>query len=102
MRFKLDNRKIPNQTVLILGISYPVDPSSLADPDATRGLTPPKVFTYVALKAGGLWYLTGSGKVPVAAGWPAVERWLDKDGREVQWVDAVTSRTRVWPPESGD
>lgn len=97
MKFNLDSRKVPNGTVLIFGISYQNPPT---DPDATRGLTPPKVFTYVMLKAGSLWYVTGSGKVPVAAGWGAVQRWLDKDGREVEWVDAVTSRKRIWPLES--
>jgi hypothetical protein len=97
VKFKLDSKKIPNGTILVLGVTYSNPPT---DPDATRGLTPPKVFTYVALKAGGLWYFSRSGRVPQAAGWGAVERWLDKDNRTVEWVDAVTSRTRVWPPES--
>ena len=97
MKFKLDSKKIPNGTILVIGISYP---GLREDPDATRGLTAPKVFTYVALKMGGLWYFSGSGRVPQAAGWEAVERWLDKDNRTVEWVDAVTSRTRIWPPES--
>jgi hypothetical protein len=94
VKFKLDSKKVPNGTILVIGIRYP---GLVEDADTTRGRKIPKVWTYAALKAGGLWYLTGAGRVPQAAGWGAVERWLDKDNRTVEWVDAVTSRTRIWP-----
>lgn len=82
--------RIPNGTVLLMGITYP---GSAA-----------KEFTYALLKAGGLWYVTGSGKVPTAAGWGAIERWLAKDNRQLNWVKAVTETAVIWPevalPES--
>jgi hypothetical protein len=94
VKFKLNNSRVPNGTVLQFGISYQRED---ADPDATRGMTPPKVYTFAMLKAGGLWYVTGSGKVPVAAGWSAVERWLEKDGKVVEWVKAATEWRDVYP-----
>jgi len=57
--FKL-TRKFPNGTVLVLGIRYDRTPEDAGLRDG-RGMAPPKVFTYAALKTGGLWYLTGSG-----------------------------------------
>lgn len=88
--FRLDNAKIPNGTVLKMGISYPG--MGQTDLDTTRGRHTPKVFTYVFLKAGNLWY--GTGKAPQAAGWGAVNRWLDRDGRVVEWVEVV--RPDAW------
>lgn len=93
--FKLDNAKIPNGTILLMGISY--DGMGQTDLDTTRGRQTPKVFTYALLKAGGVWYTTGSGRVPQAAGWGAVERWLDKDNRVVEWVKIVTATADLWP-----
>lgn len=96
--FNPDTRTVPNGTVWTVGIRYnwasrqPGD-----DPDATRGRTNPRVFAYVMFKAGGLWYVTGTGKVPVAAGWGAVMRWLGKDGREVVWVKAANGWEDVYP-----
>lgn len=90
VKFKLDSRKVPDGTVLVFGISYERDPD--ASPRAER-----KVFTYAMLKAGGLWYVTGGGKVPSAAGWGAVERWLERDGRVVEWVNAVAQTVTLWP-----
>ncbi len=103
VRFKLDNRAVPNGTVLVFGIRYErTDDEPGGD---TRGRTNPTVYTYAMLKAGGVWYVTGSGRVPTAAGWGAVERWLEKDGRVVVWVKAATEMTDVWPlpasPEAG-
>jgi hypothetical protein len=92
--FKL-TRKFPNGTVLVLGIRY----DRQEDAQDTRGMAPPKVFTYAALKTGGLWYLTGSGQVPTAAGWPAVERWLEKHGRVVEWVRVAGSWDAVYPAD---
>jgi hypothetical protein len=93
--FKLDNSKIPNGAILLMGISY--EGMGQTDLDTTRGRETPKVFTYAMLKAGGLWYVTGSGKVPVAAGWGAIERWLAKDNRLVEWVKVVTQTADLWP-----
>lgn len=92
VKFKLDSKAIPNGTVLVFGIRYEREPEG-----DTRGRTNPRVYTYAMLKAGGLWYVTGSGQVPVAAGWGAIERWLGKDGRVVEHVDVMGAPTRIWP-----
>jgi hypothetical protein len=84
---------VPNGTVLMLGIRFERE----EDLDATRGVRQPKVFTYAMLKAGGLWYVTGAGRVPMAAGWGAVERWLAKDGKVVEWVKMATEWADVIP-----
>lgn len=82
MKFELDDGKVLDGTIMIFGIRYQ---------------EVSKIFTYAMLKAGGLWYLTGTGRVPVGAGWSAVQRWLDRDGREVVWVKAVTGYRQIWP-----
>lgn len=93
--FKLENaNKIPNNTVLALGIRYGDRPDQ--SKDETRGRTNPKVYTYGLLKTGGLWYMTGSGKVPQAAGWGAVERWLEREGRVVEWVKVASEMTVLY------
>lgn len=92
--FRLDNSKVPNGTVILMGIRYDRAPDD--DLDASRGRSNPKVYTYALLKSGGLWYVTGSGKVPVAAGWGAVNRWLERDGRVVEWVKAATEWADVY------
>lgn len=92
VKFALDNSKVPNGTILVLGIRYETPPD-----EDTRGRTQPKVYTYAAMKAGGLWYLTGAGKTPQAAGWTAVARWLERDGRVVDSVELVTTRSKIWP-----
>ena len=82
MKFKIA-AGAPEGTVLLFGIRY---------------WDNPKVFTYAMLKADGLWYVTGgSSQVPTAAGWGAVERWLEKDGRVVEWVRIVIETEQVWP-----
>lgn len=92
-RFTLGNIPIPNGTILVLGIRY-----EGAGPSAdTRGRTSPKIYTYTLTKAGGLWYTTGIGQVPQAASWTAVQRWLAKDGRAVEWVQVVTETAQVYP-----
>lgn len=84
VKFTLKDSAAPDGTVLVFGIRYEGDN--------------PTVYTYAMLKAGGLWYVTGgSGRVPTAAGWGAVARWLEKDGRVVEWVELVTEKRRVWP-----
>lgn len=92
MKFTLGSTKVPNGTVLVFGIRY-VPEDSEGPQSASR------VFTYAMLKAGGLWYVTGQGRVPTAAGWPAVERWLEKDNREVVHVRAahIDGMTEIWP-----
>lgn len=92
--FKLGNLPIPNGTILTMGIRYEGTDEPGGD---TRGRTNPKVYTYAMVKAGGLWYVTGSGKVPQAAGWGAIERWLGKDGRVVEWVRVVTEEAPLYP-----
>jgi hypothetical protein len=89
-RFKIDSWLIPDETVLLFGIRYEPGPDDLRT-------DPSKTYTYVVMKVGGLWYVSGTGKSPQAAGWGAVERWLERDGREVAWVKAVTETTTLWP-----
>lgn len=84
MHVTFTGMKVPNETIILLGIAY--EHRDAVDPDATRGMTAPKIFTYAALRAGGLWYVTGAGKSPTAAGGPAVDRWLAKEGRRIVWA----------------
>lgn len=90
---------VPNGTVLLFGIRYANqnDQAAIGSGRPSMQTRPRRDFTYAMLKAGGLWYVTGSGKVPTAAGWGAIERWLERDGREVVWVKAVTETTDLWP-----
>jgi hypothetical protein len=83
----MDPRSLPDGTVLFLGISY----DSIRDPKAR------KVYTYAALKVTGVWYFTGTGKVPQAAGWGAVERWLERDNRNLEWVKIMSAVEDVYP-----
>ena len=85
--FKLDDAQAPDGTVLLMGIRY-------------EGQTTDKVWTYALLKAAGLWYVTGNAKAPVAAGWGAVNRWLERDGRIVLWVKAATGWAEVFPVDT--
>lgn len=93
--FRLKNSDVPNGVVLLFGISYPG--MGQTDLDTTRGRQTPKVFTYAMLKAGGLWYVTGTGRVPQAAGWGAVENWLARDNRKVEWVKVAAEMADLWP-----
>jgi len=92
----INPRKVPNNTVVLFGIRYSGRTSELGGD--TRGRDNPKVYTYAMLKSGALWYVTGSGKVPTAAGWGAVEKWLNRDGRVVQWVRVAVEWADVVPP----
>lgn len=94
VKFKLDTRKVPNGAILIFGIRYAPGEEPGGE---TRGRANPLVYTYAAMKAGGLWYFTGAGRVPQAAGWGAVERWLEREGRVVEFVEVVTGQRRIWP-----
>lgn len=75
--FKLNDSRVPDGTVLLMGIQY-------------EGQISDRVWTYALLKAGGQWYVTGNARAPQAAGWGAVNRWLERDGRIVLWVRAAT------------
>lgn len=75
--FKMNDARVADGTVLLMGIKYEEQTSD-------------KVWTYALLKAGGLWYVTGNAKAPQAAGWGAVNRWLERDGRVVLWVRVAT------------
>lgn len=89
-----DPRSMPNGSVLVLGIRYIGGESPGGE---SRGRTNPTLYTYAALKAGGLWYLTGSGKVPTAAGWGAVERWLERDNRVLDSVWMMGLPHQIFP-----
>jgi hypothetical protein len=85
MKFTMQSvAQAPDGTVLLLGIQY-------------EGMASGKVFTYAALKAAGRWFFTGSGKVPSDAGWMAVDAWLARDGRVVEWVHSARSFDPIWP-----
>jgi len=92
MRFTLDDTQVPDGTILVFGIRY-VDADNPTGPGAFQS----KVFEYAGLKAGGRWYLTGTGQVPQDAGWGAVARWLDDPTREVVSVHAVTGTAQLYP-----
>lgn len=92
--FTLDNRAVPDGTVLIFGIRYA---GADSDGQERTPVEKSKTYTYVMIKAGGFWYVTGGGKTPQAAGWGAIQRWLERDGRVVEWVRHVTETTQLWP-----
>jgi hypothetical protein len=87
MIFKLSDAEAPEGLVLVFGVRY-------------AGSTSGRVYTYAAMKAGGQWYMTGTGnRVPQGAGWTRIEQWLQSDGRSVVWVKAATvdQLTTIWP-----
>src|SRR5690606_10766269 len=79
-------------TILVFGIRY-------VNLDDGRPWNPSKVWTYAGLKAGGRWYLTGTGRVPQDAGWGAVARWLDEPNREVVSVKVASGWDQLYPPQ---
>lgn len=90
VKFKLDSRTVPEGTVLLFGVRYQGEEyQDRADSE--------KIYTYAMIKAGGYWYVTGGGRTPQAAGWGAIERWLARDGRVVEWVKHVTQTAQLWP-----
>lgn len=97
MKFKPPT--MPNDSILVMGISYGRDEDEPGGD--TRGRATPKVFTYALLKSGGLWYVTGSGQTPQAAGWGAVQRWLEKNNRVIEWVVVVTGAETLYQREGG-
>lgn len=98
--FKLDDRRVPDGTVLTMGIEF--EGMGQTGPEKFVGYGPaPKIFTYTLLKAGGLWYVTG-GKAPQAAGWGAIVRWLERDNKRVHWVRLANGWTDVFPPRTDE
>lgn len=90
VKFTLDSRQVPDGTILLFGIRYEPHPGSPLPANT-------KIYTYAMIMAGGFWYVTGGGKTPQAAGWGAIERWLERDGRVVEWVRHVTATAQLWP-----
>jgi hypothetical protein len=84
-----DPRSTPDGVILILHVQY--ENQTQRNPQAAQ------TYTYVLTKAGGLWYTTGAGRVPQAAGWGAVEKWLERDGRQVIKIERVTCKEQVYP-----
>jgi hypothetical protein len=85
VEFKLDDRQVPDGTVFLVGVAF--------------DRIPDKTWTYSLIKAGGRWYTSGTGKSPQDAGWGAVNRWLNREGTQVVYIDAVTGRDRLWASE---
>lgn len=94
VKMEIEPRTMPNGALLVLGVRYL--PGSEPGGD-TRGRANPVVYTYAALKTGGLWYFTGSGKSPHAATWAAVLKWLERDNRKLEFVEIATGARRIWP-----
>jgi hypothetical protein len=88
VEFKLDTANVPEGTVLLFGVRYP-------------GNNQGRTYTYAMLKVNDRWYVTGGGRTPTDAGWGAIQRWLDSDGRQVAWVRAVTETRELWPSQTG-
>jgi hypothetical protein len=87
VKMTLDPRTMPDGVILALHVRY----------GAEEGDRPnPTIYTHAAVKSAGFWYLSGS-RAPQIAGWGAVERWLEKDRRELVRVEILTRRRTIWP-----
>jgi len=82
----LNPRTMPDGVILILNVRY-------SSPDGPVNGT---IYSHAALKSGGFWYLTGS-RAPQVAGWGAVERWLERDGRDLHSVKIMIGTKTIWP-----
>jgi hypothetical protein len=82
VKMALDPRTMPDGVVLVLSVRY-------------ENQTTDKVWTYAALKTGGRWFLTGNA--PSDASWAAVERWLERDSRQLVRVEILTRALSIWP-----
>lgn len=87
VKMSLPPRTMPDGVVLILNVRY--KPSEEGD------RVNPTIYAHAALKSRGYWYVTGSG--PQAAGWGAVESWLQRRGRELVSVEIQTGTRTIWP-----
>lgn len=85
----INPRTMPDGVILVFHIRY--------ENQAERNPEAAQIYTYVLSKAGGLWYTSGAGQVPQAAGWGAVEKWLERDGRDLVRVEVVTGQRTIWP-----
>ncbi len=83
---KPDFRVMPDGALLVLNVRFRPHDGEQANH---------KVYAHAALKAGGRWYVTGSG--PQGAGWGAVEAWLRRDNRELVSVQVATGARTIWP-----
>lgn len=99
VKFTMDSKILPEGTILLFGLRYV---GAYSNGDVRTPGEESKVYTYAMLKAGGFWYATGGGRTPQIAGWGAVERWLEKDGRVVEWVRVVTETAQIWPVEEAE
>jgi hypothetical protein len=87
VKMALDPRTMPDGVILALAVRY--RPQEGDQPN-------PKVYTHAAVKSDGFWYLSGS-RAPQIAGWGAVERWLERDNRELVRVEILTQPRSIWP-----
>jgi hypothetical protein len=87
----LNPRTMPDGVVLILNVRYRAEEGDRQNR---------KIYSHVALKADGFWYLTGS-RAPQVAGWGAVENWLNRDNRELVSVEIQTGSRTIWPEPVG-
>jgi hypothetical protein len=94
VKMEIEPRTMPNGALLVIGIRYL--PGSEPGGD-TRGRANPTIYSYAALKTGGLWYFTGAGKSPHAATWGAVEKWLARDNRQLVYVEVATGARTIYP-----
>jgi hypothetical protein len=83
IQFKLNDQDVADGTVLVISVQYP-------------GSNSGRAYDYAAMKAGGRWYVTGTGKTPQDAGWGAVARWLTEQGRVVTRVRVATRLEPLW------
>ena len=86
VKMPIDPRTMPDGVVLVLSVCY--RPNEGEKPN-------PTIYEHAAIKSKGFWHLTGSG--PSAAGWGAVERWLERDNRELIRIEIQTGTKTIWP-----
>jgi hypothetical protein len=91
VKLPIDPRTMPDGVILALSVRYAPEEGDRANPT---------IYTHAAIKSAGFWYLTGS-RAPQAAGWGAVERWLERDRRELVRVEIATGSRSLWPEPVG-
>jgi hypothetical protein len=83
MPYGIEKEDLAEGVTLLLGVSY-------------QGSNSGRVYTYAGVNVAGRWYFSGLGRTPQDAGWAAVERWLESDGRIVQWIRKVTETEMIY------